>query len=132
MQQFVTDVENDRSLVHPSSQLGLYTVKSTPGLQSRHGIVTGSYWHDTPGSLARSIADVALLLDIMSGPDRYDNLTFESAGRVPVAGYVSTVAGKEALRGMKLGLPWHPYWSTNGVCQLNTRAAGATVVLHHR
>ncbi|CAI6332143.1 unnamed protein product [Periconia digitata] len=101
------------SLVHPAGQLGLYTVKSTPGLQSRHGIVTGSYWHDTPGTLAHSIADVGLLLDIMSGPDQYDNLTFESVGRISEDGYASKVAGKEALKGMKFGIPWDPYWSTN-------------------
>ncbi|KAK6220690.1 hypothetical protein LQW54_001881 [Pestalotiopsis sp. IQ-011] len=39
------------SLVHPAAQLGLYTVKSTPGLLSRHEVVTGSYYHDTPGPL---------------------------------------------------------------------------------
>lgn len=82
---------------------------------SRHGIVTGSYWHDTPGPLARSMNDVALLLDIMSGPDRYDNLTFEAIGHYPEDGYSSKVSGKDALRGMKLGLPWDPYWSTLSV-----------------
>jgi amidase len=103
------------SLVHPSGQLGLYTVKATPGLMSRHGIVTGSYYHDTPGPLARSMADAALLLDIMVGSDRYDNLTFQAIGHYAEAGYAQEVVGKEALCGMKLGLPWDPYWSTNGV-----------------
>jgi amidase len=112
------------SLVHPSSQLSLYTVKATPGLMSRHGVVTGSYYHDTPGPLARSIADAALLLDIMAGPDRYDNLTFQAIGHVPEAGYAKEVTGKEALCGMKLGLPWNPYWSTNGVSLLLDRVGG--------
>ncbi|KAK8061838.1 hypothetical protein PG994_008204 [Apiospora phragmitis] len=104
------------SLVHPAAQLGLYTVKSTPGLMSRHGIVTGSYYHDTPGPLARSMRDVAILLDIMHGPDQLDNLTYQAIGNYPEAGaggYAAHVADKTALRGMKLGLPWDPYWSTN-------------------
>ncbi|KAL4955795.1 amidase signature domain-containing protein [Aspergillus filifer] len=105
--------ETHGSLTHPSAQLGLYTIKSTPGLMSRHGIVTGSYYHDTPGPLARSMKDVAILLDIMAGPDRYDNLTFQAIGHYPEAGYAAEVAGKDTLPGLKLGLPWDPYWSTN-------------------
>ena len=99
-----------RSLTHPSAQLGLYTIKSTPGLCSRHGIVTGSFYHDTPGPLARSMKDVALILDIISGYDRYDNLTSEA--RYSENGYTAQVVDKDALRGLKLGLPWYPYWST--------------------
>ncbi|KAK7994278.1 amidase signature enzyme [Apiospora marii] len=103
------------SLVHPAAQLGLYTVKSTPGLMSRHGVVTGSYYHDTPGPLARSMGDVAMMLDIMHGPDPRDNLTFQAIGRYPQEsrGYSAHVVDKSSLRGMKFGLPWDPYWSTN-------------------
>jgi amidase len=105
--------ETHGSLVHPAAHLGLRTIKSTPGLMSRHGVVPGSFLHDTPGPLARSVADVALLLDVMSGADRYDNLTFDSLGHIPVNGYSAEVVSKSALEGMKLGLPWNPYWSTN-------------------
>ncbi|KDN68537.1 hypothetical protein CSUB01_12472, partial [Colletotrichum sublineola] len=100
------------SLVHPAAQLGVYTIKSTPGLISRHGVVTGSYYHDTPGPLARSVKDVSIMLDIMVGPDRYDNLTAEAIGHDPAKRYSAEIVGKEALRGMKLGLPWNPFWST--------------------
>ncbi|XXG99448.1 vacuolar membrane-associated protein iml1 [Hypoxylon texense] len=102
------------SLVHPAAQLGLYTIKPTPGLISRYGVVTGSFWHDTPGALARSMADVALAMDILVGPDPHDNLTFDAIGHYPENGYASQIAGKDSLRGMKLGIPWDPYWSTNG------------------
>ena len=104
-----------RSLVHPSANLGLYTIKSTPGLISRHGVIPGSFYHDTPGAVARSIKDVAVMLDIIAGPDHYDNLTFQSLGRHPPHGYTAEVVDKYALKGMKLGLPWNPYWSTWGV-----------------
>lgn len=82
---------------------------------SRFGIVTGSYYHDTAGPLARSIKDAAILLDIMKGIDSHDNLTFEAAGKYPTDGYTSHVVGKDALRGMKLGVPWEAYWASNGV-----------------
>lgn len=82
---------------------------------SRHGVVTGSYYHDTPGPLARSMKDVSILLDIMVGLDKYDNLTRTAVERSPEDGYVSKLVGKQALKGMKFGLPWYPYWGTNGV-----------------
>ncbi|KAK5081250.1 hypothetical protein LTR05_008044 [Lithohypha guttulata] len=106
--------ETHGSLVHPSCQLGLYTIKSTPGLMSRHGVVTGSYYHDTPGPLTRSMKDVAIMLDIMKGIDKYDNLTFEATGRYPADGYTSAVSQKGSLKGVKLGLPWKAYWAANG------------------
>lgn len=105
--------------MHPSANLGLYTIKSTPGLISRHGVVPGSFYHDTPGAVARSVKDVAIMLDIIAGPDRYDNLTFHSLGRHPKNGYAAEVVDKDALKGMKLGLPWNPYWSTWGVSAAN-------------
>lgn len=82
---------------------------------SRHGVVTGSYYHDTPGPLTRSMKDVAIMLDIMKGIDKYDNLTFEATGRYPVNGYTSAVRQKGSLKGVKLGLPWKAYWAANGV-----------------
>lgn len=109
--------ETHGSLVHPSSHLGLYTIKSTPGLLSRHGIVPGSFYHDTPGPMARSMKDVAYLLDIMAGANRHDNLTWNALGNIPTDGYAARVSQKDNLRGTKLGLPWNSYWSTNPVCE---------------
>jgi amidase len=87
---------------------------------SRHGIVTGSYYHDTPGPLARSMKDVSILLDIMIGTDRQDNLTLTAVDQYPKSGYRSKVVTKHALKGMKFGMPWNPYWGTNGVCDLDS------------
>ncbi|KAH6957759.1 amidase signature domain-containing protein [Ilyonectria sp. MPI-CAGE-AT-0026] len=124
--------ETHGSLVHPAALLGLYTLKSTPGLISRHGIVPGSFYHDTPGPVARSMKDVAILFDIMAGADRFDNSTFDALSYYPKAGYSAEVVGKDALRGMKLGLPWNPYWSTISREQYEKRvrelkAAGAEI-----
>ncbi|KAE9566929.1 hypothetical protein CGMCC3_g16923 [Colletotrichum fructicola] len=106
--------ETHGSLVHPAALLGLYTIKTTPGLVSRHGVVPGSFYHDTPGPMARSMRDVAVLLDIMAGPDRFDNLTFEALRNYPKDGFAAEVTDQSSLKGMKLGLPWNPYWSTIG------------------
>lgn len=84
---------------------------------SRHGVVPGSFYHDTPGPMGRSMRDVALLLDVMAGPDRYDNLTWNALGHYPSGGYSSRVVKQDALKGMRLGMPWNPYWSTNPVSE---------------
>ncbi|MAD86501.1 MAG: hypothetical protein CL912_26370 [Deltaproteobacteria bacterium] len=99
--------ETHGSLVRPASHLGLYTIKSTPGVISRHGIVAGSFYHDIPGPMARSMADVALLLNIIAGADQHDNLTWTGLGKIPYEGYEAQIAGQSALKGMKLGLPWN-------------------------
>ncbi|KAF2769849.1 amidase signature enzyme [Teratosphaeria nubilosa] len=109
---FALGTETHGSLTHPAGDLGLYTLKSTPGLMSRHGIIPGSFYHDTPGPLARSMSDVAAVLDVMAGPHPRDNLTWQGTIAMPHGGFSSQLATKDALRGMKLGIPWDPYWST--------------------
>lgn len=61
------------------------------------------------------MSDVSVMLDIIAGADRYDNLTFDGLGTYPEAGYASQIVGRSALNGMKIGLLWNPYWSTAGV-----------------
>ena len=54
--------------------------------------------------------DVAMMLDIMHGPDSYDNLTYQAIGHYPDDEYSAHIVDKKALEGIKLGLPWDPYW----------------------
>jgi len=64
--------ETDGSIVSPSSVCGLVGIKPTLGLVSRRGIVPLAHSQDTAGPIARSVADAALLLSIMSAPDPAD------------------------------------------------------------
>lgn len=59
--------------------------------------------------------DVAYLLDAMYGPDQHDNYTLAQLGRTPPEGYTAYLTTKTSLKGMRLGIPWNPYWSTNAV-----------------
>lgn len=56
----------------PASFCGLTGLKVTIGRVSTAGIVPLSTTLDTPGPMARSVADVALLYTILSGPDPRD------------------------------------------------------------
>src|SRR5262245_11771994 len=73
--------ETDGSIVSPSSVAGLVGIKPTRGLLSRTGIVPISPSQDTPGPMARTVADAAMLLGAMVGSDPEDLSTSESATR---------------------------------------------------
>jgi amidase len=59
--------ETDGSIVCPSSFHGVVGIKPTVGAISRKGVVPISTSQDSPGPMARSVKDVALLLNVLSG-----------------------------------------------------------------
>ena len=61
--------ETDGSIVSPASINGLVGFKPTLGLVSRAGIVPIAHSQDTAGPMTRSVADAALLLAALAGPD---------------------------------------------------------------
>ncbi|KQM64449.1 amidase [Sphingomonas sp. Leaf17] len=66
--------ETDGSVVCPSSVAGLVGMKPTIGLVSGVHVVPISHSQDTPGPMAKSVADAAALLSVMAvpGPGRRD------------------------------------------------------------
>ena len=67
--------ETDGSIVSPSAMNSIVGVKPTVGLVSRTGIIPISATQDTAGPMARSVADAALVLAAISGPDPDDPAT---------------------------------------------------------
>ncbi|SFP47932.1 amidase [Sphingomonas rubra] len=67
--------ETDGSVVCPSSVNGLVGLKPSIGLVSRTRVVPISHSQDTPGPMARSVRDAALLLSAMVAPDPEDEAT---------------------------------------------------------
>ncbi|MBA2278228.1 MAG: amidase [Chloroflexia bacterium] len=65
-------VETDGSIICPASGCGIVGFKPTVGLASRSGVVPISFTQDSPGPMARSVEDVALLLTAIAGYDRSD------------------------------------------------------------
>jgi len=60
------------SVRNPASCCGVVGLKPTYGLVSRRGVFPLSYTLDHVGPLARTVADIALLLDAMAGHDPAD------------------------------------------------------------
>ena len=71
--------ETDGSVVCPSSINGLAGLKPTIGLVSRTHVVPISHSQDTPGPMARSVRDVAVLFSSMIAPDPADPATKDAA-----------------------------------------------------
>ena len=63
--------ETDGSITCPSSLNGCVGLKPTVGLLPTEGIVPISGSQDAPGPMARTVRDVGLLLDALSGSSRY-------------------------------------------------------------
>ncbi|HMK39861.1 MAG TPA: amidase [Bacteroidota bacterium] len=73
--------ETDGSIVSPSSVNGIVGIKPTVGLLSRTGIIPISHSQDTPGPMARTVRDAAILLGALTGIDAEDKATGESGGK---------------------------------------------------
>ncbi len=91
--------ETDGSVVCPSSINGLVGLKPSIGLVSRTHVVPISHSQDTPGPMARSVRDVAILLSAMVGADPADAAT---AGAVP-RDYAAALSAS-ALSGLRIGV----------------------------
>ncbi len=67
--------ETDGSIVGPSAMNSITGIKPTLGLVSRTGIVPIAASQDTAGPMARTVADAAVLLGALAGPDPEDPAT---------------------------------------------------------
>ncbi len=69
------------SVLRPASYNGVVGFKPSYGRVSRHGVIPVSWSLDTMGWMTRTVADAALLLQVMAGPDENDWVA--SAAAVP-------------------------------------------------
>ena len=83
----------------PAAACGLVGVKPTFGRVSRHGAMPLSFTLDTVGPLARGVADAALILQTIAGPDPNDPTT----GAEPVPDYLSDL--EAGVRGLRIATP---------------------------
>ena len=67
--------ETDGSVVSPSSINGIVGIKPTVGLISRTGVIPISHTQDTPGPMARTVRDAAIVLGALTGIDSEDKAT---------------------------------------------------------
>ena len=94
--------EVDGSVVHPSAMCGLVGLKPTVGLLSRSGIMGICAQQDTAGPMARSVRDVAILMNTMVGADPSDPASVEATSHA--RGDYTRALDSRGLRGARIGI----------------------------
>ena len=83
----------------PASFCGIAGFKTSYGRVSTRGVVPSAYSLDTVGPMTRSVADAALMLQILAGFDSADSITVD----VPVPDYAASL--NASLSHLRLGIP---------------------------
>jgi len=99
---FALGTDTSGSIRIPSSHNAVVGLRPTAGLSSRSGIIPFGYTQDTGGPIARTVADIALVLDATVGYDPGDVITSTSQGRIPPTYTAALNAG--ALKGARLAV----------------------------
>lgn len=94
--------ETDGSIICPSQTNGIVGIKPTLGLLSRSGIIPIAHSQDTPGPMARTVADAAILLGAMTGVDQRDPATRPSRKRGQSS--YTKFLDREGLQGARIGV----------------------------
>jgi aspartyl-tRNA(Asn)/glutamyl-tRNA(Gln) amidotransferase subunit A len=89
------------SIRQPAAFCGIVGIKPTYGRVSRYGLLAYASSLDQIGPFARSVADAALCLEAISGPDPRD----ATAGSAPVPIFSEGLTGD--IAGVRIGVPRH-------------------------
>jgi amidase len=122
--QFGMGTDTGGSVRGPSSVNGIVGLKPTNGLLSRDGIIPLSLTFDTGGPMARSVADLAVVLGTMTGVDAADPLTQTSAGKFDTDYTKFLKTG--SLQGARIGVA-RDFMSRNAETDRIVEAAIATL-----
>ncbi len=94
--------ETDGSIGCPSSMNGVVGISPTTGLLSRAGLIPISKTMDTPGPIARTVTDAAILLGAMVGEDPNDKGTLGGKWRSGID--FTLYLKKDGLIGKRIGV----------------------------
>jgi aspartyl-tRNA(Asn)/glutamyl-tRNA(Gln) amidotransferase subunit A len=87
------------SIRGPAKSCGIVGLKPTYGRISRFGVTTLSWTLDHVGPMARTVAGVAYLLQVIAGADPLDG----TASGAPVPDYKQSLSG--SVKGLRIGIP---------------------------
>jgi aspartyl-tRNA(Asn)/glutamyl-tRNA(Gln) amidotransferase subunit A len=94
-----TGSDTGGSIRAPAAANGIAGIKPTYGRVSKAGVAVLSWSLDHAGPMARTVHDLAILLNVMAGHDPRDPHTRD----VPVPDYTAALTGD--ISGMRLGVP---------------------------
>ena len=86
----------------PAANQNLVGLRGTHGLSSRNGVMPLSSTQDIAGPLARSVTDLAIMLDATVGPDPTDAITADGASHIPKS--YRDALDANGLKGARIGV----------------------------
>ncbi len=97
---FGTDTCN--SLSNPASFAWLATIRTTRGFTSRAGVMPLNTYNDAVGPMAKSVRDVAMALDLVTGADPEDPVTADAPQHL--SGSFAAGLDTATLKGKRIGV----------------------------
>jgi amidase len=107
------------SIRMPASFSGIYGMKPTHGLVPYTGIMPIEIYVDHTGPMTASVADNALLLEVIAGPDGYDPRQYD----VKTHPYTTLLEG--GMKGMKIGIVKEGFEQPNAEAAVNAKVKAA-------
>ena len=108
--------ETDGSIICPSQINGIVGIKPTLGLASRSGIIPIAHSQDTPGPMARTVTDAAILLGALTGVDERDAAT-RASQKHTLTDYTKFL-DKKGLKGARIGVAQKMAGTNPHICQV--------------
>lgn len=102
--------ETSGSILGPAQVLMLAAVKPTVGRVSRYGVIPITADQDTPGPMARTVTDAAILLGALESPQPDANDRATSRCAPPPGRDYTKFLKREALKGARIGIPRAYYY----------------------
>ncbi len=122
-----TGSDTVNSVRSPSSANSLVGVRPTRGLISRAGVIPVSFTQDAVGPITRTVADAAVMLDVMAGYDQDDPVTALGVGKVPAT--YTAFLDRNGLKGVRIGVLRTLFGSGSDHQEVNRVMANALEVL---
>ncbi len=99
------------SIRQPASFCGVYGLRPSYGRNSRYGIMPMASSFDTVGPMAKSVEDIAVLMEVMAGEDSRDATTVPDV----VPAYYDGIRNQESgIRNLRIGVP-REYFELEGL-----------------
>ena len=97
--------ETSGSILSPSNQNFLVGIKPTVGRVSRYGVIPITADQDTPGPMARTVSDAAIMLGALEGPSPDPNDAATRKCPPPAARDYTRFLNPNGLKGARIGIP---------------------------
>ena len=116
--------ETSGSILSPSNQTMLAGIKPTVGRVSRYGVIPIAAEQDTPGPMARSVTDAAIMLGVLESASADPNDAATNRCAAPEGRDYRKYLKRDGLKGARIGIPRSYYYDAVGSADARGSSGG--------